>query len=171
MVECGEPERKQPKTITAEVYPDVLWTYTLGLARAGVEGIRDKPSVAETDGSQAYGYMQIPLNDYSKPPRQSELFTACLLRALLPLQCEELIRGAQPLQKQMKMRAVLHPQYLGYISVVLVIAVMYVTKWQDHILPQDSQDHNVASTIAPQHQQVSTAVAHQRRQEKSMSSW
>ena len=44
------------------VYPDALWTYILGLAKAGVEGLRDKPSVAETDGSQAYGYMQIPLN-------------------------------------------------------------------------------------------------------------
>ena len=98
-------------------------------------GLRDKPSVAETDESQAYGYMQIPLNVTANHPARAKLFTACLLRALLPLQCEELIRRAQPLQKQMKMRAVLHPQYPGYSSVVLVIAVMYVTKWQDHILP------------------------------------
>ena len=53
LIEREEPKRKQPKTITAEAYPDALWTYIIDLARAGVEGLRDKPSAAETDGSQA----------------------------------------------------------------------------------------------------------------------
>ena len=41
---------------------DALWTYILGLARAGVEEVQDKPSAAETDGSQTYDYVQIPLD-------------------------------------------------------------------------------------------------------------
>ena len=44
LVEREEPERKQPKTITAEAYPGALWTYILGLARAGVEELQDKPA-------------------------------------------------------------------------------------------------------------------------------
>ena len=135
LVEREEPERKQPKTITAEAYPDALWTYILGLARAGVEELQDKPSAAETDGSQTYDYMQIPLDVTANHPARAKLFTVSLPRALLPLQCEVLIRRAQPLQKHMEVRAVLHPHYLGYISVALVSAAMYVTKWQDHILP------------------------------------
>ena len=62
MVEREEPERKQPKTITAEVYLDVLWTYILGLARAGVKELQAKPSAAEIDGSQTCDYIQIPLD-------------------------------------------------------------------------------------------------------------
>ena len=34
----------QPKTMTAEVYLDALWTYTLGLARAGVEEFKTNPA-------------------------------------------------------------------------------------------------------------------------------
>ena len=105
--------------------------------------------------------MQIPLNVTANHPARAKLFTACLLRALLPLQCEELIRGAQPLQRQTKMRAVLHPQYLGYISVVLVIAVMYVTKWQDHILPTRLAGSQRSEHHALSIKQASTAVAHQ----------
>ena len=50
-----------PLVITAEVYLDALWTYILGLARAGDEELQDKPSAAEIDGSQTDGYVQIPL--------------------------------------------------------------------------------------------------------------
>ena len=60
MTERGEPERKQPKTITSEAHRDALWSYSLGLARAGVEGLQDKPRAAETGASQTYGYVQIP---------------------------------------------------------------------------------------------------------------
>ena len=46
------------------------------------------------------------------------------------------------------MSAVPHPHYLGDISVALVITVMYLNKWQDHILPARLlQDHNVLSTL------------------------
>ena len=46
------------------------------------------------------------------------------------------------------MSAVPHPHCLGDISVALVITVMYVNKWQDHILPARLlQDHNVLSTL------------------------
>ena len=135
LVEREEPEREQPKTITAEAYPGALWTYILGLARAGVEELQDKPSAAETDGSQTYDYMQIPLDVTANHPARAKLFTVSLPRALLPLQCEVLIRRTQPLQKHMEVRAVLHPHYRGYISVALVSTAMYVTKWQDHILP------------------------------------
>ena len=49
LIEREEPERKQPKTITAEAYLDGLWTYNLGLARTGVEGLQKTPRAAETD--------------------------------------------------------------------------------------------------------------------------
>ena len=53
--------RRQPKTTTAEVYLDALWTYIRGLARAGIEEVHDKPSAAESDGLQMHDYVQIPL--------------------------------------------------------------------------------------------------------------
>ena len=40
--ERKEPER-EPCTITAEGHLDALWTYILGLARAGVEEVQDRP--------------------------------------------------------------------------------------------------------------------------------
>ena len=53
----------QPKAMTAEVYLDALWTYTLGLARAGVEEVQDKPSTVEPDGSQTHDYVQFIWNE------------------------------------------------------------------------------------------------------------
>ena len=61
LVEREEPEHRQLKTITTEVYLDALWTDILGLARAGVEELQYKPSAAETDESQSYDYVHIPL--------------------------------------------------------------------------------------------------------------
>ena len=43
---------------TAEAYRDALWTYILGLVRAGVEELQNRPSAPETDGSQTYDYVQ-----------------------------------------------------------------------------------------------------------------
>ena len=57
-MEREEPERQQAKTITAEAYLDALWTYILGLVRAGVEELQDRPSAPETDESQTYDYVQ-----------------------------------------------------------------------------------------------------------------
>ena len=78
LIEREEPERKQPKTITAEVYLDALWTYILGLARAGVEELQDKPSAAETDGSQTYDYVQIPLDVTMNYHARAKRFAASL---------------------------------------------------------------------------------------------
>ena len=80
LIEREEPERKQPRTITAEVYLDALWTYILGLARAGVEELQDKPSAAETDGSQTYDYVQIPLDVTMNYHARAKRFTASLPR-------------------------------------------------------------------------------------------
>ena len=49
-------------TITAEVYIDALWTYILGLARAGIEESQRQPSAAESDGSKTHGYVWVPLD-------------------------------------------------------------------------------------------------------------
>ncbi len=62
MVERDEPEQKQPETITAEVYLDALWTYILGLAKAGIEEVQDKTSAAEVDRSQTCEYAQKSLD-------------------------------------------------------------------------------------------------------------
>ena len=43
---------------TAEAYRDALWTCILGLVRAGVEELQNRPSAPETDGSQTYDYVQ-----------------------------------------------------------------------------------------------------------------
>ena len=88
MVESEDPERKQPKTITAEAYPEALWSYILDLARAGVEELQDKPRAAETDGSRTFDYMQIPLGVTANHLARTKRFTASLPKALLPLQCE-----------------------------------------------------------------------------------
>ncbi len=80
LIEREEPERNQPRTITAEVYLDALWTYILGLARAGVEELQDKPSAAETDGSQTYDYVQIPLDVTMNYHARAKRFTASLPR-------------------------------------------------------------------------------------------
>ena len=82
LIERGEPERKQPKTITAEAYLGVLWIYNLGLARAGVEELQDKPSAAETDASQTYGCVQIPLEVTTEA--RAKRFTAILPRDRAP---------------------------------------------------------------------------------------
>ena len=148
MIEREEPERKQPKTITAEAYLDALWTYILGLARAGVEELQDKPSAAETDGSQTYDYVQIPLDVTVNSHARAKRFTASLPRALLPLQREELNRRFQPC-RNMKMSAVPHPHYLVDTSVTRVITLMYLSKWQNNMLPTRLlQGHNLVSTIA-----------------------
>ena len=78
LVERDEPEQKQPKTITAEVYLDALWTYILGLARAGIEEVQDKPSAAESDGSQTHDYVQIPLDVTMNYHSRAKRFAASL---------------------------------------------------------------------------------------------
>ena len=57
LVERDEPEQKQPKTIITEIYLDALWMRILGLARAGIEKVQDKPSAAESDVLQTYDYV------------------------------------------------------------------------------------------------------------------
>ena len=42
-------------------------------------------------------------------------------------------RRLQPLQKQLKMSALPHQHHLGDINVVLVITIIYSTKWQDRL--------------------------------------
>ena len=39
-----------------------LWSYSLGLAEAGVVELQCKPSAAETDASQTYDCVHIPLD-------------------------------------------------------------------------------------------------------------
>ena len=149
MIEREEPKRKQPETIAAEVYPDALWSYTIDLARAGVEGFRDKPSAAETDGSQTRDHVQIPLEITGNSHARMKRFTASFPKTLLPLQREGLDSRVQPLQKQMKMSVVPHPHYLVNTSVTLVITIMYLNEWQDKLLPTRLlQSHNLVSTIA-----------------------
>ena len=46
--------------ITTEGYLDALWTYILGLARAGGDELQEEPSAAEIDEWQTYDYAQIP---------------------------------------------------------------------------------------------------------------
>ena len=78
LVEREEPERRQPRTITVEVYLDALWTYILGLARAGIEEVQDKPSAAETEGAQTYDYVQIPLDVTMNYHSRAKRFAASL---------------------------------------------------------------------------------------------
>ena len=74
----NEPEQKQSKTLTAEVYLDALWAYILGLARAGIEEAQDKPIAAESDGSQIHYYAQIPLDVTTNYHSRAKRFTTSL---------------------------------------------------------------------------------------------
>ena len=49
-----------PASRATEAYIDALWTYILGLVKAGVEELQDRPSVPGADGSQTVDYVQIP---------------------------------------------------------------------------------------------------------------
>ena len=72
--------------------------------------------------------------------RQRRTFTQIL---------QEMYRRLQPLLEQLKMSAVPHQHYLVDISVALVITTIYLTKWQDNMLPTRLlQGHNLVSTIA-----------------------
>ena len=78
----GEHEKAEQKnvTITAEDYLSALWTYILGLARAGVEEIRDRPEADETSDSQTYDYVQIPLDVMINYHSRAKRFAASLPR-------------------------------------------------------------------------------------------
>ena len=80
LAEREELERKQPKTITSEDHLDVLRSYILDLARAGVQGRQDKPRSAETDASQMYDYVRIPLGITMNYHAKAKPFTASLPR-------------------------------------------------------------------------------------------
>ena len=134
MAECEEPKKKQPRTITAETHPDALWTYIIDLDTAGVEGLRNKPSAAETYESQTYDHVQIPLEITGDSHARVKRFTTSRLRTLLPIQREGLDRRS--LCKRIKMSAVSHPHYLVNTSVTLVITIMYLNQWQHNMLPQ-----------------------------------
>ena len=129
-----DPEWKQPKTITAEAYPEALWSHILDLARAGVEELQDKPRAAETDGSRTFDYMQISLGVTANHLARTKRFTTSLPKALLPLQGENWTERYSPCRNN-GMNTVPHPHYLGDTSVALIFTIMYLTKWQDHILP------------------------------------
>ncbi len=107
-----------------------------------------QPSAAETDGSQTYDHVQIPLEITGNSHARVKRFTASFPRTLLPLQREGLDSRLQPLQKQIKMGAAPHPHYLVNTSVTLVITIMHLNKWQDNMLPTRLlQSHNLVSTI------------------------
>ena len=90
LTEREEPEREQPKTITSEACLNALWSYSLGLARAGVDGLQDKPSAAETDASQTYDCVHIPLDITMNYHARAKRFTASLPRDLAPAILEEI---------------------------------------------------------------------------------
>ena len=80
LTECEELERKQPKTITSEDHLDVLRSCILDLARADVQGLQDKPRSAETDASQIYDYVRIPLGITMQCHAKAKPSTASLPR-------------------------------------------------------------------------------------------
>ena len=77
-----EPVRIQPDTITSEAHLDARWDYIRGLARAGVEGLQDKPNAAETDAAQTYDRLRIPLDITLNYHARAKRVTASLPRDL-----------------------------------------------------------------------------------------
>ena len=82
MTELEEPVRIQPDTITSEAHLDARWDYIRGLARAGVEGLQDKPNAAETDAAQTYDRLRIPLDITLNYYARAKRVTASLPRDL-----------------------------------------------------------------------------------------
>ena len=80
--EPGEQEgpERELNTITADGYLDALWTYILGLVRAGVEEVQDRLEASVTDESQTYDYVQIPLDVVMNYHSRAERFAARLLK-------------------------------------------------------------------------------------------
>ena len=76
----GEPEDPERKvgTIAVEDYLSALWTYILGLARAGVEKVQGRPDADETNDSQTYDYVQIPLDVLFNYHSRAKRFAASL---------------------------------------------------------------------------------------------
>ena len=130
LVEREETKQKQPKTITAEAYLDALRIYIIDLARAGVEGRRNEPSAAETDGSQTYDHVQIPLEiTVNSHARVSDSQPAS--RGLYCRFNAKDWTGDYSLCRTNKMSAVPHPHYLVDTSVTLVTTILCLNKWQD----------------------------------------
>ena len=76
LTEREELVRKQPETVTSEAHPDVPWSYTLDLARAGFQELQDVPRAAESDASQTHNYVQIPLDITTNYHARAKRFTA-----------------------------------------------------------------------------------------------
>ena len=68
MIEREAPAASESKQVTVEIYLDALFTYMIGLARAGVEAIADRPvdehgkTLPELEDSDSTKYVYIPLD-------------------------------------------------------------------------------------------------------------
>ena len=64
LIEREEPEMlaARAKQVSVDAYLDALWTYCIGLARAGVDELHDKPSRPEDEEAFTYLYVQVPLD-------------------------------------------------------------------------------------------------------------
>ena len=80
LAEREELERKQSRTITSEDHLDVRRSYILDLAKAGAQGLQDEPRLAETNASQMYDYVRIPLGITVDYHAEVKPFTASLPR-------------------------------------------------------------------------------------------
>ena len=80
VVEREEPEQKQPKQMTVEAYLDGSYTCMVGLARAGVEALPDKPGGREVEASKSQDYVQSPLDITLSYHVRAKRFAATLPR-------------------------------------------------------------------------------------------
>ena len=129
MVEREEPEQSSLRPFQPSL-SNVLWTYILGLARAGVEELQDKPSAAEIDRSQKYDYIQTLWTLRQTTP-QSGAMHSQLPEGSTTTSARGIEQKSTASAEQMRMSAVPHSHYLDAISVAMVITSMYSTEWQD----------------------------------------
>ena len=80
VVEREEPEKQHPRQVTVESYLDGLYTYMVGLARAGVEELSDKPGTPKAEDSTSHEYVHIPLDLTLQYYAKAKRFAATLPR-------------------------------------------------------------------------------------------
>ena len=79
MVEKEVAEQNDPKKkVTVDTYLDGLFTYIIGLARAGIEQCSDKPTETETEMSKSWEYVHCPLDVVWSYHARAKRFAATL---------------------------------------------------------------------------------------------
>ena len=151
--ELGEHEEPEQEvgTITAEGYLGARWTYILGLARAGVEEVQDRPEADETNDSQTYDYVQIPLDVLINYHSRAKRFAASLPRN----RAFAILRDIDETERLLWTERARGPK-VGMTIHEIMMERAHVWVWHDKSLEMQSTEPTQPATAsgAPRHSDV-----------------